>query len=135
MKTFSYILLFIATVLLTGCDPGHNLVFVNKTKSDAFVKIKMHSDSMDIYDRRLKAPSKELDSVIVIKPESSYEIPFGIGTWHYEEIENFSRFVKEIKIDSENKTVIYNSGVQIEKLLKNNRKSSIGNVKINIEIN
>jgi len=60
---------------------------------------------------------------------------FGIGTWHYEEIENFSRFVKEIKIDSENKTVIYNSGVQIEKLLKNNRKSSIGNVKINIEIN
>ena len=122
-KTRSYLFLFISAVLLIGCDPGHNLVFVNKTKSDVFVKIKTHADSMGIYEEQLKNPLVKLDSVIVIKTKSSYEIPYGIGTWHNEEMEAFSNYVKEIRIESKEKTVIYNSGLQIEELLKDNRKA------------
>lgn len=135
MRKYLFYTLIFVSVLLAGCDPGQSLVFVNKTASDAFVDIKTRIDSADDYTINLQYPLKELDSVIVIKPESFYEISFGIGTWHHETMNDLSRIIKEIKIESESKTVIYDSEKQIEELLKNNRKGSIGSAKINIEIN
>lgn len=134
-----YVFYILVSMLLIGCDPGHELVFVNNTESEVFVDISVQTDSIDnckvVMNYIDRFTIKELDSLIVIKPKSLYKVSFGIGTWSNEEIDEFSRYIEEIKIESERKTVIYNSKKQIEKLLKGNRESSIGYVKINIEIN
>jgi hypothetical protein len=125
MKSSRFILLSLLIMLVTSCDPPHNIVIVNNTKS--VVKFKIQIDTTVTYNQFMNFDELKSDSLVYkIKPEETYTIYFGIGTWSNDEIKYLTNSIKKLEIENQEFHYIYKTKNKIEKLLIENREDKIG---------
>ena len=132
MKTFYrlFILLFFS-FLFVSCDPAQNMHFINKTDSDAKVKIVLNPK---FENYRLKELAKNDSIVFNIKEKDTANIYFGIGTWSDSEINEVTNSIENIEVESKDIKTMYKSKKSITEILKDNRKGFWWHTDIEIEI-
>jgi len=123
-------ILFLAN-FLESCDPIHEIKFVNKSKSVAKVKINLISknENFDLNQNAI------CDSIVFnLKKDSIANIYFGIGTWDKEEINDVTKSIKSIEIETKDIKTIYKSKNSMNEILNNNIEGFFFKTQIDIEI-
>ncbi len=125
------ILILFLTNFLVSCDPIHNIDFVNKSNSEAKVKINLISKNEN-YDLKQKAIG---DSIVFnLKKDSIANIYFGIGSWDKKEISELTKSIKSIEIETKDVKTIYKSQISMNEILNNNIEGVFMKTVIQIEI-
>jgi hypothetical protein len=128
---FIKILILFLTSFLVSCDPIHNIDFVNKSNSEAKVKINLISKNEN-YDLKQNAIG---DSIVFnLKKDSIANIYFGIGSWDKKEINELTKSIKSIEIETKDVTTIYKSQNSMNEILINNIEGIFMKTVIKIEI-
>jgi len=123
-------ILFFANFLVS-CDPIHDIEFVNKSKSVAKVKINLISKNEN-YDLNQNAIG---DSIVFnLKKDSIANIYFGIGNWDKEEINDLTKSIRSIEIETKDIRTIYKSKNSMNEILNNNIEGIFFKTLIKIEI-
>lgn len=136
MKKLNFLILFIATLLLTSCDPAHNINFINNGTNIVKVKLKVDSKTEEY---GLNEYKKGDSIVLTLKPglteTDQGTMFFGMGTWSDSNINEISKSIKSIEIENANYKVVYKSEYSIKKVLLQNRKGYWMRTDIDIIIN
>ena len=132
MKTrFIIIFILFLTNFLVSCDPIHNIDFVNKSNSEAKIKINLISKNEN-YDLKQNAIG---DSIVFnLKKDSIANIYFGIGSWDKKEINELTKSIKSIEIETKDVKTIYKSQNSMNEILNNNIEGIFMKTVIQIEI-
>lgn len=131
-KSYILFIIGILSFLLIGCDPPHYINFVNNTSDDVRIKIKIDSKN-NVYF--IEGEGMNGDSIILeLKENESEELHFGIGNWSDDEINQATKTIKKLEIETSYYTMIYKDYKSIQKLLKKNRSGIIKGSEIKIEI-
>ena len=126
LSTLSFLLLFVV-----GCDPAHDIDFINQTNSNAKIRIKINSEIEPIVFRE----SYVGDSITFnLKPRDTANIYFGIGTWSDRNIDEVVNSIENIEVETEDIKTLYKSKKSIFEILKENRKGFWWKTKIEIEV-
>jgi hypothetical protein len=83
--------------LFTSCDPPHYIDFINNTDSNVKIKINLKTE-FENYD--LKRISSGDSLVFNLKQKDTANLDFGIGTWSDKEIEELTKSIKNIEIET-----------------------------------
>lgn len=119
------------TIIITSCDPPHYIDFINNTSAKAKVRLNLNS-KVESFDLEEIATG---DSIVFnLKPKDTANIHFGIGDWSDSGIEEVTKSVKSIEIETQEIKTIYKTENSIKNLLKNNRHGFFFKTKIKIEI-
>lgn len=133
MKNTLKALLFIAVALLSGCDPMHNLLFINESGSDAMITVKFDTLNPEwdfFYDEEMTG-----DSLILQVPKGTTKyLTFGMGTWSDWAVDDLSQSIEWLKIEAAGKEEQYKSSDAVHQLLSDNRKGSWQKTAIEIKI-
>lgn len=127
MKKLNFLLLLLFAFFLTSCDPSQNIVFINKGKSEAKVKLIVNSKfKNEAPDEEALAKVIKGDSIVFhIKPGNTKEnesfIYFGRGRWREDQILEISKSINSIEIENADKKVVYKSQEAINNLFLNNK--------------
>lgn len=125
------LLILFLTNFLVSCDPTHNIDFVNKSNSDAKVKINLISKNEN-YDLIQNAIG---DSIVInLKKDSIANIYFGIGIWDKDEIIELTKSIKSIEIETKDVKTIYKSQNSMNEILNKNIEGIFMKTVIQIEI-
>jgi len=132
MKTFYrlFILLFFS-FLFVSCDPAQNMHFINKTDSDAKVKIVLNPK---FENYRLKELAKNDSIVFNIKEKDTANIYFGVGTWDGKEVEVVVNSIRNLSIETSEVITIYKSKEAIEKFFEKGKEGFWWKTRIVVEI-
>ena len=131
MKTTKLFAILLFVQLFINCDPPHYMDFINKTDENVKVKLNINP-KIENYD--LKRFSIGDSIVFNIKPKDTANLHFGIGDWSDHEIEEVTKTLKSIEIETENIKTIYKSKKAMQKILKENRHGFWFKTIIKIEI-
>ncbi|WP_445452914.1 hypothetical protein [Flavobacterium sp. 25HG05S-40] len=126
LSTLSFLLM-----LLFSCDPPHNIDFINRTDSEAKIRIKINSKTKNVVFR---GTHPEDSIVFNLKPKDTANIYFGIGTWSDSEINEVANSIENIEVESKDIKTMYKSKKSIIEFLKDNRKGFWWHNDIEIEI-
>lgn len=122
----SFLMLF-----LVGCDPPHDIDFVNLTDAEAKIKIKINPKIEPNPFRE----NLESDSIVFnLKPKDTASIYFGIGTWSDREVNEVVKSIETIEVETKNIKTIYKTKESISDILKENQKGLWWKTKIEIGI-
>ena len=124
------ILLFFS-FLFVSCDPAQNMYFINKTDSDAKVKIVLNHK---IENNRLKEIAKNDSIVFSIKEKDSANIYFGMGTWDGNEVELVANSIKNLSVETSEIVTIYKSKESIVKFFEKGKEGFWWKTRIVVEI-
>lgn len=128
---FKKILFFFSAMLLMSCDPAHSIYLINNTGNKAKIKFIMNSK---IPNYRLSEISK--DSIVFnVNQKDTAEIYYGIGTWSEKEIDEMSKSIKNIEIETNDIKTVYKTQNSISNLLNKKKEGFWWKTKIIIEIN
>jgi hypothetical protein len=132
MKTFYqlFILLFFS-FLFVSCDPAQNMHFINKTDSDAKVKIVLNPK---FENYRLKELAKNDSIVFNIKEKDTANIYFGMGTWDGKEVEVVVNSIRSLSIETSEVITIYKSKEAIKKFFEKGKEGFWWKTRIVVEI-
>lgn len=117
--------------LFTSCDPPHYIDFINKTDSNVKIKINLKTE-FENYD--LKRISSGDSLVFNLKQKDTANIDFGIGTWSDKEIEELTKSIKNIEIETIDKKTIYKSEKSMKNILQSNIHGFWFKTKIEIDV-
>lgn len=125
------IVFIIVIIFIMGCDPPHNILFVNSSESDLSVNI-LRKDS--VYTR-LEYAIEKTNMKYFIKPKDTLLLQFGIGTWSEDEIKKVTSGIEKIEIETKNIKTTYKSKTALVKLFNNNVKGWVNkrSIIVNIE--
>ena len=116
---------------IVSCDPIHQIHFLNNSSEDSTIRLNLNPNTQD-YELREMATG---DSIVFnLKENGSANIGFGIGTWSDTEIENVSKSIKSIEIETKDIKTIYKSQYSIINILKKNRKGFLLKTQIELEV-
>lgn len=124
------LILFLANSLVS-CDPVHDIEFVNKSKSEAKVKINLIPENENYY---LKENAIGDSIILNIKKDSIANVFFGRGTWNKEGINELTKSLKSIEIETKDIKTIYKSKNSMNEILNKNTKGFLFKTLIEIEI-
>lgn len=110
-------LFFLFVISLIGCDPVHNLNFINTTEANAKVKINLKPETEGY---KLRSISIGDSIVFNLKQKDTASIYYGIGTWSDKDIDHFANSIKNIEIETSEIKTIYKTKKSIKNILKNN---------------
>lgn len=118
-------------MILLSCDPPHDIDFINRTDSEAKIRIKINSKTENVVFRGTHLG----DSIVFnLKPKDTANIYFGIGTWSDSEINEVTNSIENIEVESKDIKTMYKSKKSITEFLKDNRKGFWWHTNIEIEI-
>jgi hypothetical protein len=117
--------------LFISCDPPHYIDFINKTDSNVKIKLNLKTE-FENYD--LERISSGDSVVFNLKQKDTANLDFGIGTWSDKEIEELTKSIKNIEIETVDKKTIYKSEKSIKKILQSNRHGFWFKTKIEIDV-
>lgn len=126
------LILFLANSLVS-CDPIHDIEFVNKSKSKSETKVKINlipkNENYFLNENAIG------DSIILnIKKDSIANVFFGRGTWNKEGINELTKSIKSIEIETKDIKTIYKSKNSMNEILNKNTKGFLFKTLIEIEI-
>ncbi|MCP2025579.1 hypothetical protein L1276_000719 [Flavobacterium sp. HSC-32F16] len=132
MKKKLKLLPFLFFILFfTSCDPAQELRFVNKTNSDATVRILLKPNAKNF---RLEEAADKGSIVFNLKKDSTAYIYYGIGVWSGKDIFDFSNSAKYIEIDTKDIKTVYKSEKAMQDILSDNVKGILVKNLIEIDI-
>ncbi len=133
MKIISrFLFLAFFTLLLTSCDPSHDIFFKNTTASNVKVKINLERKGV-LYDLEKMA---DKDSIVFnLAKDSTASISLGIGTWTPKEIGKATNSIKAIEVETKDIKTIYKSKEAIHSILDKNVHGILfkSSIEINVE--
>ncbi|WP_298901487.1 hypothetical protein [uncultured Psychroserpens sp.] len=128
---FRSVMVVLIFVLLSSCDPPHNIFLINTTESEA--KISFHFN--ETFENRLLKDDVTGDSLIVyLKPNETYDMDFGIGTWSDDEVNTLVKSIRSLEIETIDTKSIYKTEKAMRSLFVNNRTGRWWDTEINLEI-
>lgn len=130
-SSFLIILILFLANFLVICDPIHDIEFVNKSKSEAKVKINLIPKNENYY---LKENAIGDSIILNIKKDSIANVFFGKGTWNKKEINYITKSIKSIEIETKDIKTIYKSKNSMNVILNKNTKGFLFKTLIEIEI-
>ncbi len=130
-NTLKLLFLILILQLFTSCDPPHYIDFINKTESNVKIKLNLKAKSEN-YD--LERISNGDSIVFNLKQKDTANLDFGIGTWSDKEIEELTKSIKNIEIETIDKKTIYKTEKSIKNILETNRQGFWFKTKIEIEV-
>lgn len=130
-SSFLIILILFLANFLVSCDPIHDIEFVNKSKSEAKVKINLIPKNENYY---LKENAIGDSIILNIKKDSIANVFFGKGTWNKKEINYITKSIKSIEIETKDIKTIYKSKNSMNVILNKNTKGFLFKTLIEIEI-
>lgn len=80
---YRVILLLIVSFLTSSCDPPHYITFENRTNDEVKVYLMLSDDKE--YSNTSELITNDTLAIIIPKNES-YQLDFGIGNWHNDEV-------------------------------------------------
>ena len=80
---YRVILFLIVSFLTSSCDPPHYITFENQTNDEVKVYLMLSDDKE--YSNTSELITNDTLSIIIPKNES-YQLDFGIGNWHNDEV-------------------------------------------------
>ncbi len=119
------------SLLFASCDPAQNMHFINKTDSDAKVKIVLNPK---FENHSLKEIAKNDSIVFDIKEKDTASIYFGMGTWNGEEIGVLVNSIKNLSIETNEIKTIYKTKNAIKKVFETGKEGFWWKTKIVVEI-
>ena len=128
---FRLLILIVLTFSLFGCDPGHDINFINGTESRVKIKIVLRPNNRC---QSLTELSKGDSIVFDLKPKDTANIYCGMGTWDDDDIKITANCIKNIEIETTDIKTIYKSTKSIAEILKDNRNGFWWKTNIQIEV-
>ncbi|QYS87650.1 hypothetical protein JJC03_07580 [Flavobacterium oreochromis] len=109
------LVLTLFAIIITSCDPPHYIDFINNSDSIAKVRLNLKS-KVESFDLEEIATG---DSIVFnLKSKDTANIHFGIGEWSDISIEEVTKSVKSIEIETQEIKTIYKTENSIKNLLK-----------------
>ena len=130
-NTLKLLFLILFLQLFTSCDPPHYIDFINKTESNVKIKLNLKAKSEN-YD--LERISNGDSIVFNLKQKDTANLDFGIGTWSDKEIEELTKSIKNIEIETIDKKIIYKTEKSMKNILETNIQGFWIKTKIEIEV-
>ncbi|MGH2666387.1 hypothetical protein [Flavobacterium sp.] len=130
IKSKLLVLSFLA-IIIVSCDPPHYIDFVNN--SNSIVKVKLNLNSK-VESYRLKEIATGDSIVFNLKQKDTANIHFGIGSWSDAKIDELTKSIESIEIDTREIKTTYKTKSSIKTLLQNNRHGAFFKSKIEIKI-
>jgi len=119
MKKLKALFVLPLALLIVSCDPPHFINFINNTKANAKVKIKLR-------DKVAESAFSEIatgDSIVFnLRSKNTANINFGIGTWGNEGIREIVKDIKTLEIETSEIKTVYKTQESINNLLIKNKK-------------
>ena len=119
---FKTVVLFFVGIVSTSCDPGHSIVITNNSENKVKVKIVVDKSKFG-NTSKISSGLEEItkgDSIVIdLKPEESFDIYFGMGTWEENDIDSIVSYIKTFQVETIDKTIIYKSKKANKQLLQN----------------
>jgi len=119
MKKLKALFVLPLALLIVSCDPPHFINFINNTKADAKVKIKLR----DKVEESALSEIATGDSIVFnLRSKDTANINFGIGTWGNEGIREIVKDIKTLEIETSKIKTVYKTQESINNLLIKNKK-------------
>lgn len=128
---FKLTILIFVSFLLFSCDPARNINFVNQTEAPVKIKIMLSSNKTS---QSLEEISKGDSIVLNLKSRGTEYIYCGMGTWSESEVDNITKGIENIAIETKDIKTVYKSRNSITEILKDNRKGLWWKTSVEIEI-
>jgi hypothetical protein len=114
---------------ISSCDPGQELIFVNKSDADLSLVIVESGNSIQSVKNNVgkedHASGKDT-TILHLKngqKNNADTIRFGLGTWEINNrLDSFLCHLKEVSFIKNNDTVIFKGKLQLDSLFRNNMK-------------
>lgn len=129
--SYRFLLLLIVSFLTSSCDPPHYITFENQTDDEIKIYL-MLSDDKEYFNTSNLITNDTL--TIVVPKNESYQLDFGIGNWHDDEVRFIANTMKQMSFSTKHWDKTFKSKESIYQLMQTNVCGIFFKNEIKIEI-
>lgn len=129
--SYRVILLLILSFLTSSCDPPHYITFENQTNDEVKVYLMLSDDKK--YSNTSELITNDTLSIIIPKNES-YQLDFGIGNWHDDEVRLIANTLNQMIFSTKHWDKTFKSKEGIYQLMQSKVNGIFFKNEIKIEI-